>query len=195
MMRKTKCVATGVGDTVNIFILDADPHTAARYQCVQHIVKMPTETVQMLVSALLSNGCPPEKMPLAKTTGQPHRGGYPHHPCTVWASESYDNMMWLWEHGLSLCDEFRFRYNKEHAAEVQLQVLGNINWMEYLPLRPQTPFARALNQSVGRNLDLLDATVYDSVEAYRKFYVREKAGFATWNKGRATPTWWKEMIS
>lgn len=178
---------------MNIFVLDECPEAAAQYQCDKHIVKMPTETVQMLVSALLLNGAPEHLMPIAKTTGEPHRGGYKNHPCTRWAAESYDNFMWLYEHGEALCAEYQWRYGKEHAALSQLHHILAINWAAYLYMwNGRTPFVRALNQSVGRNLDLLDIEKYSAVQAYRKFYVREKHGFARWEKGTRRPKWFGE---
>jgi hypothetical protein len=29
-----------------------------------------------------------------------------------------------------------------------------------------------------------------AVKAYRRYYIHEKKGFATWNKGTPTPLWW-----
>jgi len=63
-------------------------------------------------------------------------------------------------------------------------------WTDYIPDTKRTDFARCLNQSQGRNLDLLDTKKYTAVEAYRIFYNREKSGFARWDKGVPAPSWW-----
>ena len=36
---------------MNVFYTDPDPRLAAQYACDAHVVKMPTECVQMLVAA------------------------------------------------------------------------------------------------------------------------------------------------
>ena len=181
------------GDSrMNIFALDEDPSMAARMVCDQHASKMCVESVQMLVSGLLNNGAPADRMPLTKSTSKPHKGGYRNHPATKWASESDSNWIWLYQHAQELCRQFKVRFGKEHFAGEQLTELRRaVVWADYLPgTTHPSPFARCLNQSKGRNLDLLCTETYTDVEAYRIFYMREKAGFACWEKGVEAPTWW-----
>jgi len=176
---------------MNIFALSDCPVAAARMVCDSHASKMCVESVQMLVSGLLNNGAPAYKMPLTKTTGQPHKGGYKNHPATKWASESVGNWIWLFSHAQELCRQFQVRFGKTHFAEEQLrQLKGAVVWTDYIPDTKRTDFARCLNQSQGRNLDLLDTKKYTAVEAYRIFYNREKSGFARWDKGVPAPSWW-----
>lgn len=179
---------------MNIFVLDNDPVKAARMVCDSHASKMCVEGVQMLVSGLLNNGAPADQMPLTKTTGKPHKGGYKNHPATKWASENIANWMWLLSHTEELCGEFTRRFGGKHFAETQLNTLYSACvWTDYLPdAEKKTPFARCLNQSQGRNLDLLDREKYTDVQAYRTFYIREKRGFATWDKGVPAPSWWPQ---
>ena len=176
---------------MNIFALHDHPYTAAVMACDTHASKMCVEGVQMLVSGLLNNGAPAHEMPPTKTTGQPHKGGYKNHPATKWASKNLSNWIWLYSYTQELCNQFKIRFGKEHFAQPQLnQMRGAVLWGHYIPEGKRTPFARCLNQSQGRNLDLLDATKYTAVEAYRIFYMREKAGFACWDKGVPAPHWW-----
>jgi hypothetical protein len=177
---------------MNIFVLDEDPYKAAEMVCDSHASKMCVESIQMLVSGLLNNGAPAHRMPLTKTTGQPHKGGYKNHPATKWASENFNNWIWLYEHAQGLCDQFKLRFDKEHFAQTQLtQLKKSVIWTDYLRMHiEQTAFARCLNQSQSRNLDLLDPKKYSAVEAYRIFYMREKSGFARWDKGVPAPSWW-----
>jgi len=175
---------------VNIFVLDESPLHAARMVCDSHTVKMPVEGVQMLVQALLTNGAPHNKMPLTKKHNKPHRGGYPAHPCTLWAGASAGNWVWLYLHTRELCKEYTKRYGKTHFAEGQLaQLRDNLDWGRYFKKTQRTPFVRAINQSQNRNLDLLSEDI-TAVSAYRNFYVREKARFAKWEKGTEPPKWW-----
>lgn len=179
---------------MNIFALDESPVAAARMMCDKHVPKMVVESVQMLVSGALLNGAPPESMPPTKTTGLPHKGGYKNHPCTRWASTNSANWTWLYLHAWALCDEFKLRYGKEHFGRKQLSHLATNDAFDYLPdAICHTDFARALNQSEGRNLDLLDEDI-DAVSAYRSFYMREKADFARWDLGREAPSWWAPEV-
>jgi len=179
---------------MNIFYLDEDPHLAATMVCDSHASKMCVESVQMLVSALLINGANPDDMPLTKSTEQPHKGGYKHHPSTRWTATSLPNWIWLFNHAHGLCDQFHARFGGEHFARRQLDHLMKIAWSEYLPILKRTPIARAFNQSKGLNLDLLDYVKYTDVEAYRQFYIRDKSNIAKWEKGVAAPDWWVEAM-
>jgi len=176
----------------NIFILDECPKKAARMHCDKHVRSQVKEAVQILIQALINGGADINngKAP-TKADGTPHRGFYPNHPCVKWAQESFSNWCWLLNLARELCNEYLRRFGKEHASKRQLAQMGGwVAWTEHIPEVPRTPFARALNQSKGRNLDLLDESI-SAVDAYREFYRREKAGFAQWPEGK-TPDWWGE---
>ena len=176
------------------------PIMSAHYLCDQHVVKLAVEEVQMIVSACLNNGAPAGLMPETKR-GTIHRGGYRNHPMTRWTGESKANFDWATTHAQAICDQFRLRYGKEHFAQKQIAWIRDAVLIEhfnkrktlrdYIPDGPLTPFPRCVNQSQGRNLDLLDESNYSTVMAYREFYIREKRGFATWAKGMCgAPQWW-----
>ena len=99
---------------MNIFVLDEDPAQAARYLDDVRLPKMCVESAQMMASALRRHGATDEQMPLTKA-GKPYKGGYKHHPCTVWAGDSRANFHWLADHALSLCSEYAKRFGKTHA--------------------------------------------------------------------------------
>ena len=105
---------------MNIFYTDTDPVVAAQSLPDRHIVKMPVEAVQMLVSACVRNGMQPNVM---TKKGTIHKGGYHKHPCTVWAGDSAENAQWLWDWGMALCEEYTKRYGKTHFAQGQLVTL------------------------------------------------------------------------
>ncbi len=182
---------------MNLFVLDEDPRRAAHMVCDKHAGKMAVEGMQCLVSALLISDAPPKRMPLT-SKGEPHKGGYRNHPVVRWAAEAWGNFRWLYDHTEALCQTYRLRYGKKHAVEKQLEhLIEAFSWSDYIPFiyckhghSIRTPFVRCLNQSQGRNLDLLDEENYSAVEAYREFYYREKRHFAKWNKGVASPDWW-----
>ena len=183
---------------MNLFVLDENPRRAAHMVCDKHAGKMAVEGMQCLVSALLISDAPPEKMPLT-SNGEPHRGGYHNHPIVRWAAECFANFHWLYKHTQALCYTYKLRYGKKHAVEEQLEhLIRAFAWGDYIPHIGytdkgegiRTPFVRCLNQSQGRNLDLLNEDEYSAVEAYREFYFREKRRFAKWEKGICAPDWW-----
>ena len=90
---------------MNIFILDTNPVLAARMHCDKHVPKMCVEAAQMMASALRRHGATDEDMPLTKA-GKPYKGGYAHHPCTVWAGESEITSFGLARHAIALCAEY-----------------------------------------------------------------------------------------
>ena len=90
-------------------------------------------------------------------------------------------------HAEALCEEYTIRFGKTHYGESQIEHLWSaFVWQEYMTKSGMTEFARALNQSQGRNLDLLDEDM-DPVDAYRTFYLREKARFAKWDRAPQGP--------
>ena len=165
---------------MNIFYVDKDPVLAARALPDTHIVKMPTETVQMLVSALLRWDLQPEVL---TSKGTIHKGGYAHHPCTIWAGDNRENAWWLLRHGFALCAEYTKRYSKTHFAEGQLRTILDSKLIGELPLGPMTPPAQAMPD---------ECKTADSVEAYRnciRFKIVKKPERFVWNKGQAAPEW------
>lgn len=179
------------------------PVQSAYGLCDQHVVKLAVEEVQMLVSACLNNGAPAGLMPETKD-GTIHKGGYRNHPMTQWAGATKANFDWAMTHAFSICYQYHLRYGKIHFAQKQLGWIRDAMFWDkgehykslrdYIPNGPLTPFPRCVNQSKGRNLDLLDESKYTTVEAYREFYRREKRGFARWDNGVAAPSWWPSEV-
>ena len=108
---------------MNIFVLDEDPITAARMHCDKHVPKMCVEAAQMMASALRRHGATDEMMPLTKA-GKPYKGGYKHHPCTVWAGDSRDNFIWLARHAQALLTEYSNRFDKVHACNGPIHIMS-----------------------------------------------------------------------
>ena len=174
---------------MNIFILDTDPITAAQMHCDKHVPKMCVEAAQMLASALRRHGATDEMMPLTKA-GTPYKGGYAHHPCTVWAGDTYPNFQWLVVHGIGLCSEYRKRFGKDHACYkpiLRMESLGrhlilkpSDDIIEHITGGELTPFALAMPDEYRND---------DAVVAYQAYYHSKQ--FAKWEKGTPTPDWWQ----
>lgn len=154
---------------MNVFVLSLDPVQAAQDQCDKHVVKMATETAQILCTVAHAHGIP---APFLQT--------HPHHPSTVWAGESKQNAEWLLRHGLALCHEYTHRYRWIHDSEQAIHDLARARLPDYLLDIGQTPFALAMPDHYR---------VMDPVESYRRFYLGDKARFARWTH-RQPPDWW-----
>ena len=166
---------------MNIFVLDLDPVTAARMHCDKHVPKMCVEAAQMMASALRRHGATDEDMPLTKS-GTPYKGGYKHHPCTVWAGDSRDNFTWLARHAQALLKEFESRFGKEHACWrpiIKMNILI-MDMRKVIPNNRLTPFAQAMPDEYRDD---------DVVKAYRDYYHSKQ--FAKWEKGTPAPDWWR----
>ena len=162
---------------MNIFILHNNPIKAARMHCDKHVPKMCVEAAQMMASALRRHGATDEDMPLTKA-GKPYKGGYAHHPCTVWAGESRDNFDWLADHAHKLLCEYYERFGKEHACTMPVMQMYNMD--EMIPEGKLTPFALAMPDEYRDD---------DAVKAYRAYYHSKQ--FAKWEKGTPAPDWWR----
>ena len=188
---------------MNIFILDTDPATAARMHCDKHVPKMCVEAAQMLASALRRHGATDDMMPLTKA-GTPYKGGYAHHPCTVWAGDTYPNFQWLAVHGVGLCAEYRKRFGKDHACFkpiLRMESLGRMlilkpsdDIIEHITGGELTPFALAMPdeyrpQGSSANVLYMEAEGDTAVQAYRRYYHSKQ--FAKWEKKTSAPYWWQ----
>jgi hypothetical protein len=194
---------------MNIFVLDRNPIRASEMMCDKHIPKMIVESAQMMASALRRHGAVDSQMPLTKG-GTPYKGGYKHHPCTVWAGDSWHNFDWLANHAIGLLGEYYMRFGKEHACGNAIGQMNGMSWR--LPNGRLTPFALAMpdeyrptepstslldndtfaKQGVGFNADnemiITHADGKDAVQAYRRYY--HSKTFAKWEKGTPAPDWW-----
>ena len=185
---------------MNIFVLHTNPETAARMHCDKHVPKMCVEAAQMMASALRRHGATDEQMPLTKS-GTPYKGGYAHHPCTVWAGDSMGNYQWLANHAIALCIEYKLRFGKTHACEAPIMKMDTMD----VHIKPHhgrlTPFALAMpdehRPKHSTTVLPVDADRYkvthaggsDAVQAYRSYYHTKQ--FAKWEKGTPAPDWWR----
>jgi len=163
---------------MNIFVLDRSPIAAAHMMCDKHIPKMVVESAQMMASALRRHGAVDEQMPIAKTSGKPYKGGYRHHPCTVWSGDSRANFVWLSLHGEALLNEYHDRYKKVHACHNAIFQMSAMCKM--IPEGILTPFAQAMPDEYRNPC---------AITAYRAYY--HSKTFAKWEKGAPVPNWWR----
>jgi len=165
---------------MNIFVLDESPEEAARMQCDKHVVKMILESGQMLCSIWPDGRAP-------------YKRAFYNHPCTKWVRESQANYFWLWCHAMELCREYTRRYEKTHATEDVIRWCSmGTRWFHEKEVSIMfdheilTPFAQAMPDEYK--------VEGDAVQAYRNYYIGEKARFATWKEPGSTPEWFQESV-
>ena len=152
---------------MNIFVLDFDIRKCAEYHFDSHVVKMVTESTQ-----ILSTVCRLNHMDVGyKTT-------HASHPCVKWAGESILNWMWLKQLTLELNEEWKYRY--EHTRDHKAWQVCKTLPLPDLPNLGVTNFALATN---GIRLE-------NAVKTYREYY-RTKDHLALWTK-RPIPKWFYE---
>lgn len=158
-----------------------DPVVCATYHMDKHVVKMPTEHRQMM--ATLYHGHPE-----APNGYGLRRKGFINHPCTVWLRSSYSNWKWVYDLTVALEDEWRFRYGhastKRHASVVTAQLFEPPVWLPDIGL---TQFAQAMPEHCQYKNQ--SGSSFDSIKAYRRYYVLDKVHLANW-KNRNPPEWY-----
>lgn len=166
---------------MNIFVLDMNARKAAQsIDCVR-LSKMCVETAQMMASALRRHGATDQQMPLTKK-GTPYKGGYAHHPCTVWAGDSRDNFAWLAQHGDELCREYNKRFGKTHACHIPILHMSGI-LIDLIPSGSLTSFAQAMPDEYKDD---------DPVVAYRAYYQSKvDSPGGVHYRHTSPPDWWR----
>lgn len=148
----------------------------------KHVVKMPIELCQMLITARVMKGDLPED-----TKYYTYR--MRNHPCSVWVRNDLYGFQYTEELLHALCDEYwhRFGRHKEHrhASGTFYSSLPDANTTSMFPhRRKRKPVPRA----VGDYLKFLCP-----VETYQHYYIHGKKHIAKWTD-RPVPDWYKEAV-
>lgn len=153
---------------MNIFVTSYCPVESAQYLDDKRVIKMTTESAQMLSTAVRSYGV--DQPDLYKMT-------HVNHPCSVWARISRANYRWLLSHFKALCNEYTKRYGKTHKSERLYPVLSRCS--VYIDDGLLTEFANcAANKTLQLSFKHLEVT-----EAYRE-YLKVR-----WQHDKRPPTW------
>ena len=155
---------------MNIFYLDKNPKLCAQYHVDRHVVKMILETAQLLSTAHWLTG-----------SEGPYRATHKNHPSSVWVRESHMHYRFLYDLFIALCDEYTYRYGKQHASDRQLRV-PLAKTPDNIPQVTWNPPPQCMPE---------EYKMTSSVLAYRKYYIQDKGSFSTW-KNRPQPYWFKE---
>ncbi len=156
---------------MNIFILDLNPKKCAEYHIDKHSTKMCVEYAQLL--------CGVHHMVDPTSTEQvPYKLSHKNHPCSIWVRECIENYIWLCDLGLSLCEEYTYRYGKRHKSQDVIEWCL-INTPSLKENGDITPFALAMPD---------ECKTKTAVESYRLYYLTHKRDMSTW-KERKKPEW------
>jgi hypothetical protein len=176
---------------MNIFFLDESPMLSAQYLHDKHVVKMRSESIQMIASVHKRYGINLEKEWPKTSAGNFYKGGYENHPCTRWAGDNSANYNWLYIHLLHLEIEYAMRFKK-----IKTQTATVLSWLD----NHFGNFCRNLPQSEVISPPVLAMPDYYKkecpVESYRLYYEKDKmydknGKFMGKYTSRSKPAWLK----
>ena len=167
---------------MNIFAVNNDPCLAAQDLPDKLIVKMPTESLQLLTPWAFNVHNAYIQKPDGTNYGTK---GFAHHPCAKWLYESPANVHWLLEHAFGMAVEYWRRYNKYHGTLHGLNQIQTIVYQNYgnESSEDHTPFVQAMPEE----FKIAD----DPITAYRN-YINGYKGYAEWRYSEK-PDWWDEI--
>lgn len=181
---------------VNLFAIgklignNACPKDSAISLNDKHIVKQGIEANQIGAEALLRWNTPPHLLPLTKS-GHNMKGGYPHHPCTIWGGNTRSNFVWTMTHAISIFEEYQVRFGKRHFSHdgaIELLQLA-----DFIPPGDIEPHAVAISvdSNVRRFFDkiFINLNEFHQIMQYRLYYLFDKHTFNKYEKGRPKPEW------
>ena len=178
---------------MNIFYLHENPIQNAKYHIDKHIVKMATEYCQLLSTA---NRVLDGEMYLGKTKNNRNikrwrlsderedllmKASHINHPSNIWVRESSANYFEMYKIYMATLAEYTYRYGKTHGAGRASMILQRAP--NNIPNKGLTTFAQCMPDDYK--------VEGDPIQAYKNYYINEKAYFAKWTK-RSVPKWWKD---
>ena len=187
---------------MNLFVLDKDPVIAAQLQCDKHVVKMIVESAQMLctthrmldgnmkIEERYVEGSLPARYRKIKRWTHPdkeldslfYKAVHMNHPCTKWTMLSACNYEWHYRHFIALCDEYQYRYNRQHSTDALLR--------SKLKQHPRNILKQGLTLfplAMKSNPECMFPD--DPVKSYKLYYQTKQSRFKMTWKDRAIPEW------
>jgi hypothetical protein len=160
---------------MNIFYLSNCPQEAAEAHNDKHCVKMILESAQMLSTAHRElDGDVPDIL---------YKSTHKNHPSTIWTRSSKQHYDWLFRLFRMLSAEYSIRYS-DHNFKVHK------TWDKLGKLLEHAPKNIKDNGWVDPPQCMPDhCKKSDTIDAYRNYYLTEKASISTW-KYSNQPTWW-----
>ena len=161
---------------MNIFYLSEKPDECAEMHNDKHCVKMILESAQMLSTAhriLDEDDAHPDLYKIA----------HKNHPSTIWVRSSKLHYDWLFRLFRMLSAEYSIRYS-DHNFKVHK------TWDKLGKILETAPKNIVDNGFVPPPQCMPDhCKKPDTIDAYRNYYMTEKASISTW-KHSQQPKWW-----
>jgi len=197
---------------MNLFYLDKDHDTNARFHIDKHVVKMILEAAEMLSMAHIVDqavgyaarpltkdeyrACLDYKasfkiqLPIERVIPYIGRDAHLNHPSTIWVRSSLENYYWTWCYMHSLEMERRYR-NPNGVPVHQAYKLVCEKLDDPINIKDVgfTKFALAMGNMIKQYPEFVDDN--DPIKSYRYFYMADKSNFASW-KSREQPYWWDQ---
>lgn len=143
---------------MNIFVLHRVPRLAARYHCDKHVVKMITESCQMISTCL--------KVKYSYQHNILYKVTHENHPCNKWLRESDGNLFWLLKLTKGLIHEYDIRYKKKNKFQTAREIVKHVSALNFLDKsQSMTAFKLAMPE---------EYMVDDAVSSYRDYYIFDK---------------------
>ena len=160
---------------MNIFYLSEKPDECAEMHNDKHCVKMILESAQMLSTAHRElDGDVPDIL---------YKSTHKNHPSTIWVRSSKQHYDWLFRLFRMLSAEYSIRYS-EHNFKVHK------TWDKLGKLLETAPKNIKDNGWVDPPQCMPDHCKRpNTIDAYRNYYMTEKASISTWKTVRP-PKWW-----
>lgn len=117
----TDLISLRIAFQMQLFFVSLCPRQAAQDLSDVHVRKMPLETAQLLSTAY--------RVLKSLTKLAIYKSYNPGNRLVKWLVSSSANFKWLLEHGIALCEEFKYRSNSEHASKVVITLIA-ANWDE-----------------------------------------------------------------
>ncbi len=155
---------------MNLFATDPCPEISARNLDDKRVVKMVTETAQMICTIAAGDGV--KNLPMKPT--------HANHPVVKWCDADEGNLAWLINHHYKLSGEYTHRYGKIHGATLHEMYIPRVN----LNKRPKTFQNSAKNDSRG-----IDFTWIEDVHVAYRMYMQ-----ARWLNDTLKPRWTKRSF-
>ncbi len=155
-----------LSETMNLFYLDKDFDTNARYHLDSHVTKIQVEAAQILCTAL--------KLPYMRLTHQ-------NHPCVLWAAE---NPAWVALYGQALNREYVYRYGKPEKYAVCKEVFAEV--LKNHKVKDVSDLALAMPEEFRGPCPIQSYRNYYKGAKTHLFY--KKSGNHRWSK-REMPEW------
>lgn len=196
---------------MNLFYLDEDHDTNARFHVDKHVIKMILEAAEMLCMAhivtqtvgFFPKALPQDEyrecvafkktfkdeLPVHRVIPYVGRDSHLNHPSSIWVRSSLENYYWTWCYMHSLEMERRYRNPQGKPEHESYRLVKEKLDDPDIPNLGFTKFALAMGTMKEQYPEFVLED--DPIQSYRNFYMADKSTFATW-KNRDVPYWWNQ---